>query len=248
MPGEHLAVDCYSWGDPVGPYANHIWYRGLDVERPSVNGHANYGYMNTHYVNDGMTADHPASGIPDCSAPPPPPPPPPPSVTPCTFNFRWSTPTLTFNYRGAHTYYGNAWQAAKNWTNLGLPLSVVPAPFGAVGQITFTDVNRPSANWDGRAQITNKTPYTTHLGTYANPTHISIYLNTAKMAGRTDFQRTLVATHELGHALGLAHPDAACGITTPSIMTAAGQKGATTNTPLYYDRINLEQLYGWPTG
>jgi hypothetical protein len=71
--GESLAVDCYSWGDPVGQYSNHIWYRGLDVQRPTVNGHANYGWMNTHYVNDGQTADHAAPGVPDCNAPQPPP-------------------------------------------------------------------------------------------------------------------------------------------------------------------------------
>ena len=41
--GEHLAVDCFAWGDAVDPYDNHIWYRGGDVERPTVNGHANYG-------------------------------------------------------------------------------------------------------------------------------------------------------------------------------------------------------------
>lgn|GEM_PF-3810812 len=74
--GEQMSVDCYSWGDPVGPYNNHVWYRGLDVSRPIVNGHSNYGYMNTHYVNDGMTADHAYPGIPSCNAPPPPPPPP----------------------------------------------------------------------------------------------------------------------------------------------------------------------------
>ncbi len=66
--GESMAVDCFSWADPVGQYNNHIWYRGLDVSRPTVNGHSNYGWMNTHYVNDGMTVDRAARGVPDCNA------------------------------------------------------------------------------------------------------------------------------------------------------------------------------------
>jgi Putative amidase domain len=72
--GESMSADCFSWGDAVGPYSNHIWYRGLNVSRPTVDGHSNYGWMNTHYVNDGATADHAASGVPDCSAMTPPPP------------------------------------------------------------------------------------------------------------------------------------------------------------------------------
>lgn len=73
---EYMQVDCWLMGDAVGPYNNHLWYRGINVTRPTVNGHPNSGFMNAHYINDGMLADQPYPGVLSCDAPPPPPPPP----------------------------------------------------------------------------------------------------------------------------------------------------------------------------
>lgn len=73
---EQVQASCYEWGDAVGPYSNQVWYYATDITRPSVNGHANVGYINTHYVNDGMSANQVYPGIPLCGGPPPPPPPP----------------------------------------------------------------------------------------------------------------------------------------------------------------------------
>lgn len=75
--GERLRADCWSWGEAMGAFSNRIWYRGLNESRPSFNGRTNYGWLNTHYVDDGMPADQPAPGVPACvntSEQPPPPP------------------------------------------------------------------------------------------------------------------------------------------------------------------------------
>ena len=69
--GESVQVTCYSWGDAVGQYGNQIWYLGTNVTRPTINGHANRGYMNTHYVNDGQIANNPHPSVPQCGASPP---------------------------------------------------------------------------------------------------------------------------------------------------------------------------------
>jgi hypothetical protein len=66
--GEYVRVKCYTVGTPFGPYNNDIWYYAYDVERPMVGSISNEGWINTHYVNDGMTADHANPAVPSCSA------------------------------------------------------------------------------------------------------------------------------------------------------------------------------------
>jgi hypothetical protein len=64
--GERVQVHCYTMGDAVGSYGNRIWYQVDNLSRPTAAGRANSGFVNTHYVDDGMTANNAASGIPAC--------------------------------------------------------------------------------------------------------------------------------------------------------------------------------------
>jgi hypothetical protein len=32
---EQVQLECYTWGDAVGPYANRLWYFVLNVTRPA---------------------------------------------------------------------------------------------------------------------------------------------------------------------------------------------------------------------
>ncbi|WP_410666759.1 hypothetical protein [Amycolatopsis sp. cmx-4-68] len=65
--GEHVRVKCYTIGTPFGPYNNTIWYYAYDVERPTAAGRSNEGWINTHYVDDGMTANHAHPSVPSCN-------------------------------------------------------------------------------------------------------------------------------------------------------------------------------------
>jgi hypothetical protein len=65
--GEHLRVRCFAVGTPFGPHHNDIWYYAVNVERPTAAGRSNEGWMNTHYVDDGMTADNPHPSVPRCA-------------------------------------------------------------------------------------------------------------------------------------------------------------------------------------
>jgi hypothetical protein len=64
---EHVRVKCFWNGAAVGSYNNPIWYYAYDVERPTVGGRSNEGWINTHYVKDDMTAGNAAPGVPGCA-------------------------------------------------------------------------------------------------------------------------------------------------------------------------------------
>jgi hypothetical protein len=64
---EQVQVTCYVRGDAVGPYGNVTWYRVSNVSRPVTHdGYQNVGYVNTHYVDDGIAANQAAPGVPAC--------------------------------------------------------------------------------------------------------------------------------------------------------------------------------------
>ncbi|MER6391279.1 hypothetical protein ABT236_22780 [Streptomyces sp. NPDC001523] len=218
------------------------------MSRPTNAGIANQGFLNAHYVNDGKVANEVVAGVPQCGSTPPPSPAP--SVTGCYFNMRWSSLALTFSYPGNHRYYGNAWQAAANWSNLGTGLTVKAAA-GQSASITFKDVYIKGNGWYAQADIPASWQVSNQKTVPQNPNHptnIVVRVNQYYMDGLDDFHRTFVLTHEVGHALGLAHPDQYCGVQDNSIMRQGDGKtpSRTINTPQYYDRIELEQLYGLP--
>lgn len=69
--GERVEAVCYAHGEQVGPYHNDMWYYAKNATRATVGGRSNEGWINTHYVDDGQTANHAAPGVSSCSSPPP---------------------------------------------------------------------------------------------------------------------------------------------------------------------------------
>ena len=65
---ERVRVSCWASGDAV--YGDQVWYYVYNVTRPFIaGGRSNKGWLSAHYVNDGMTANHVAPGVPRCSSP-----------------------------------------------------------------------------------------------------------------------------------------------------------------------------------
>jgi surface antigen len=115
--GEQVQLSCYASGDAVGQYADTLWYVVSNVTRPTVNGVANAGWLNAHYVNDGMAANQVDSGVPACttgtSSPPSSGSSAPPTSTPPA-----STPPAT-NPAPAPTWSETVGGNANTWTNYG---------------------------------------------------------------------------------------------------------------------------------
>jgi hypothetical protein len=66
--GDRVQLNCYTFGDSVGPYNDTLWYYVSNVTRPTVsgNGTSNVGFLNAHYVNDGKNANVVDAGVPRC--------------------------------------------------------------------------------------------------------------------------------------------------------------------------------------
>lgn len=63
---EQVQLQCYAWGDAVGPYNDTLWYRVLNVTRPTIDGMTDQGYLSAHYIDDGAWANQVDSGVPAC--------------------------------------------------------------------------------------------------------------------------------------------------------------------------------------
>ncbi|MEA2442541.1 MAG: hypothetical protein QOH76_3965 [Thermoleophilaceae bacterium] len=73
---EQVQLHCYAWGDSVGQYDNRLWYFVDNVTRPTNAGSPNNGFLNAHYIDDGLKANEIDAGVPPCDggqqqAPPP---------------------------------------------------------------------------------------------------------------------------------------------------------------------------------
>lgn len=60
--GDRVQVKCGASGGVVGPYANSWWSYVTNLTRPS----AGSGWVNAHFIDDGMPANTPSPGEPSC--------------------------------------------------------------------------------------------------------------------------------------------------------------------------------------
>ena len=63
---EQVQLECYAFGQAIGPYNDSLWYYVLNVTRPVNYGATNEGMLNAHYINDGQPANVVDAGVPAC--------------------------------------------------------------------------------------------------------------------------------------------------------------------------------------
>jgi len=161
------------------------------------------------------------------------------------------------NTSGFSAYTTAVSQAASNWYATPTPSDLYSV--GSSGNITLSTFSDSGVSYWGVTQIwanqqtcflficwtsNSEIPY----NTYANPTNLpsgwsnytssAISFNRYTMDGLTAFMKLKVATHELGHAQGLGHPDVS------PYCTAIMQQGYLSfNTPQAHDKYDFDALY-----
>jgi hypothetical protein len=161
------------------------------------------------------------------------------------------------NTGGYPSYTSAVWTAASNWYATPTPSDLYSVSSG--GNITLNTFSDSSASYWGVTQIwashqtcvwficwtsNDEIPY----GTHANPTGLGsgwgsytssvIAFNRYQMDSLSAFMKVKVATHELGHAQGLGHPDVS------PFCTAIMQQGFLSfNTPQAHDKYDFDALY-----
>lgn len=138
---------------------------------------------------------------------------------------------LYYYYGGYHRYLGNVYQGGANWTNTPTKVYVQNWP-GVPYALEISAYDTYDSTTDALAWTVNSPCWTC---TYSSSV---IHLNQRTMDPLSDFMRTKVSTHELGHAIGLAHPPST--LTATSIMK---QGYLNYNTPQSYDIRDVNNLY-----
>jgi hypothetical protein len=155
--------------------------------------------------------------------------------------------TIHYTYGGGHRYLGNIFRAAENWNDVGSSLRIAAWPgVPAANHISVFDVSG-RYDWYGLVLARNGC----EPGDRCVFSRNSLFMNRTLLDPENDFFRTLTATHEFGHALGLCHQSGGdCGVTLPastrSIMHAGPvllSRDLTYNTPQPHDRDLLRELY-----
>lgn len=164
---------------------------------------------------------------------------------------RWpkgpGTATISYSYGGAHRYLGNVYQAAQNWDQAGSSLRIQAWPgVPAANHISVVDIYG-DYDWYGTVVARGGC----EPGDKCVFSRNSVFLNQKLLDPKDDFFRTLITTHEFGHALGLCHQsEGDCGITIPPSTKSVMHTGpiletnhVSYNTPQAHDVQILKELY-----
>jgi hypothetical protein len=150
---------------------------------------------------------------------------------------------LSYTYGNDHRYLGNAFQGFTNWNDAGtkVHINAWPGPPTAI-QVPFFDYYEVSDTYGYTTWPDSGEEGCQQCGFIRTP----IGLNQYMLDKQSDAQRTKVATHELGHAIGLDHPRGDQYVDDPtfaSVMWQGPLRKNVLSTPQPFDTDRVKAMY-----
>ncbi|WP_367294684.1 matrixin family metalloprotease [Levilactobacillus yonginensis] len=148
----------------------------------------------------------------------------------------WKDTTITYKTSKTSSYYKGVWKdAVKRWNKVGV-VQLKAAKSGEKADITLTSSASLSTKSGKLAGYTNYS----YINKGNNDNQIVSAKSTLNRSlltkyGYTKNQRTNVATHEIGHALGLSHSSS-----KKSVMYASDRYASID----HQDKVGLDEAYG----